>query len=71
MFPAFLVCQLSCTLEDMLGEIGSIYEPLEVMLGSVKVVLDPTLPIFKPAGAYLGVYLHNPIPLALVLIPLL
>ena len=57
-FQAFLQCRSSCTLEAMLGEIVSNCEPLEVNLGSIWVVLDLTLPIFGPAGTYLGVYLH-------------
>ena len=42
----------------MLGEIGHNYGPLEVNLGSIWVLLDPTLPIFGPAGAHLELYLH-------------
>ena len=56
MFHAFLLWQPSCTLEAMLGELG--YVPLEVNLGSIWVLLVPTLLIFGPTGAHLELYLH-------------
>ena len=53
-----MLCWSSCTLEAILGESGSNDELLEINLGSIWVVLDPTLPIFGPAPAPLGLFLH-------------
>ncbi len=54
----------------MLAEIGSNYEPLEVNLGSILVVLDQTLPILAPAAAPFGLLLHPLGDFGRILVPL-